>query len=324
MKKAIEVGEDAEKMLQHYIYNHMKRKNLHDVAEIYAQEANLESSQLARCEESLLTEWWESFWPTFCSRLSNEAGANAQSSGQPSMVNALSMLASLKNQGASSSQQTPMDPQQDVLPENHASSLLPLLDRNQQSSYGLNNYCNLIAHSPAEFLSAPGIYPRRTGKLPMNTVSDSILGQSAANPLLVADAFGNECLGFAPVEFLPGQALVGANMLYTMQPSGSQSHLQLPATMETPAQGTKEPKYDGLGRCVEMELTCPVGPNSSFTDHAGETNWNNQLPPTGVGMAVLGPDLYSYKSRLPDSFLQFFHQTVDMYMAGSYPPPEQF
>lgn len=44
-------------------------------------------SSVARCEESLLTKWWESFWPAFCLRLSNEEGANAQSAGQVFLMN---------------------------------------------------------------------------------------------------------------------------------------------------------------------------------------------------------------------------------------------
>lgn len=138
------------------------------------------------------------------------------------MVNALAMLASLKNQGDNATMETPIVPNfNNVMQENHASSLLPLLERNQLISRGLNNCGNVIAHSPAELL-APGIYPRRTDKLPLNTVSVSILGPSAATPLLVAEAFGNERLGFPPVELLPGQVRVGANMLYMMPPSGIQ------------------------------------------------------------------------------------------------------
>ncbi|KAK1366728.1 hypothetical protein POM88_042289 [Heracleum sosnowskyi] len=65
-------------------------------------------------------------------------------------------------------------------------------------------------------------------KLPMNTISDSILGQSAAKPLLSAEAFENEFLEFPPVELLHEQELVDADTLYMMPPSGCQSHLQLP------------------------------------------------------------------------------------------------
>ncbi|KAK1370189.1 hypothetical protein POM88_036281 [Heracleum sosnowskyi] len=410
---AMENGEDAEKMLQLYIYNHMKKKNLHEAAEIYAQEANLEMSQMARCDESLLTEWWRSFWPTFCSRLSNKSGANAQSSGQPSIETTQAMLASLHIDGTSSSRQAPTSiAQQDVLPEiattgmsrqlagktpiipnfqyvmqeNHDSSLFPLLERNQPIICGSNNCGNVIAPSPAELLSAPGVYQNRTGKLPMNTISDSILGQSAAKPLLAAEAFGNEFLEFPPVELLHEQELVDADMLYMMPPSGCQSNLQLPATMETPAQVTKIPQNDRPGRSDNMELTHPVGPDSPITiieenaglsaaqalgkgplgfppvqllpteitsvlphvnpsqlqmpvsvqpppqaargwslpvaaPNAGEANRNNHLPPTGMQMGVPGPDLDSYKSRLPDSFLQFFRQTVEMY---TNQPPQQF
>ncbi|KAK1380775.1 hypothetical protein POM88_027519 [Heracleum sosnowskyi] len=65
-------------------------------------------------------------------------------------------------------------------------------------------------------------------KLPMNTISDSILGQSAAKRLLSAEAFENEFLEFPPVELLHEQELVDADTLYMMPPSGCQSHLQLP------------------------------------------------------------------------------------------------
>lgn len=169
---------------------------------------------------------------------------------QLSTANALEMLESLKNQGASSSLQTPMDPLLDVLPviantvisqqlagntpiipifnnvkqENHVYSLLPPLERNYQVIRGLYNCDNVIAQSPAEFFSAPGIYQHIIGKLPMNTVSDSILEQSysSANPLSVEEAFGYGRFGFAPVELLPGQVLVNADSLYPMPPSGNQ------------------------------------------------------------------------------------------------------
>lgn len=215
-----------------------------------------------------MTEWWQFFWPTFCSRLSNKAGENVESSGQQSMENAMAMLASKKNQGASSSRQTPNDPQHDVLP------VIATTGIRQQ-------------------LSNPGIYQRRTGKLPMDTINDSGLGQSAAEPWLVAEAFGNERLPPA----------VG---------SQSHSHLQLPPTVETPAQVTEDPKDYGLGWFDEMELSRPVGPNSTsaiVADHAGEVNWNNQLPPTGLAV-VPGPDLLSYQSRVPDEFLLFIRQVV--------------
>ncbi|XP_074335461.1 uncharacterized protein LOC141672712 [Apium graveolens] len=354
-KMAIEKDEDAEKMLQYYIYNRMKKENLHDVAEIYAQEANLEISKLARCEESMLTKWWESFWPTFCLRLSSKRGENVQSAGQLSTGYALAMLASLKNQGASSSGQTPKEPQQNVLPvtgnpvmshqftgnapiipnfsnvmqENHVSGMLPELERYQQDTRGLYNCDNVIAQSPAELFSAPGNYQHRAGNLPMKTVSDGFLGQSSAKPLFVAETFGNKHLGFAPDELLPGQALVGANTLfYPMPPSGSQSHLQLPAlpaTMEIPGEVTQDPYNYGLARFANMGLSSPVGPNSTFSmiaDHAGEANyWMNQLPPTGLAMAVPGPDFLVYRSRVPDALLLSFHLAAEAY-SRLYPPAQ--
>ncbi|KAL1833207.1 hypothetical protein ACET3Z_002858 [Daucus carota] len=75
---------------QLYIYNRLKKKNLHSVAEIFAQEANLKQSQMVSCNDNLLEEWWETFWPTYCS----VAEPNGQSSGQSSMVNAPGQLAS--------------------------------------------------------------------------------------------------------------------------------------------------------------------------------------------------------------------------------------
>ncbi|KAK1379615.1 hypothetical protein POM88_026359 [Heracleum sosnowskyi] len=54
--------------------------------------------------------------------------------------------------------------------ENHDSSLLPLLERNQPIIRGSNNSGNVIAPSPAELLSAPGVYQNRTELVDADTL----------------------------------------------------------------------------------------------------------------------------------------------------------
>ncbi|WOG89833.1 hypothetical protein DCAR_0209072 [Daucus carota subsp. sativus] len=146
---------DAQKMLELYIYDHMKKKNLLDVASRFAKEANVETSQLGETDENLLLEWWEFFCPAFCSG----ARVNAQSSGQA--------MASWENQGAGSTRQTSMvNLQPDMLAEfsttggeDNGSSQMP--SRGRVDSDGLNHVLSRT-HAPAIYLLLMALYVVRT------------------------------------------------------------------------------------------------------------------------------------------------------------------
>ncbi|XP_074331145.1 uncharacterized protein LOC141668253 isoform X2 [Apium graveolens] len=70
-KHAFGKGWDSGKMLQLCIYDRMKKKGLHNAAEMFAKEVNLAMVEFVNFEEGLLQEWWEVFWPQFCSRKTN-------------------------------------------------------------------------------------------------------------------------------------------------------------------------------------------------------------------------------------------------------------
>ncbi|XP_073273742.1 uncharacterized protein [Primulina huaijiensis] len=54
---------DAQKMLDKYIHDYMIRNNMHDAANIFAEEANVCRRPVAiNSEEGFLAEWWSLFW----------------------------------------------------------------------------------------------------------------------------------------------------------------------------------------------------------------------------------------------------------------------
>lgn len=87
---------DHGKMLRYYIYNTMKKEGFHVVADVFACEEKLDMFEVVEVNENLLAEWWESFWPRFCS-----------GPAKPIIDDAMALLASMKKSGATSSQQIP-------------------------------------------------------------------------------------------------------------------------------------------------------------------------------------------------------------------------
>lgn len=193
---------DAEKMLHLYIYNYMKKRGLHGAAETFAKETNIEMLELDY-DEGLLTDWWELFWPKFCSRMTQQVEGNPQSSAQPPIKVALDMLAAMKSPKAGGSRQ-------------------PLT--------GNLHVNNVMGQPPASVLQTfPGISQRRAGKHPMTTDTTSIPGKSAAR------AMGKGPLGFPPVKLLPTE-------ITAVLPPGNPSHLQRPVTIQPPPQVVRAPQ----------------------------------------------------------------------------------
>ncbi|KAL3519778.1 hypothetical protein ACH5RR_017927 [Cinchona calisaya] len=68
------------KLLDKYIHEYMKRKNMHETAGIFAQEAGVDENLSLGIDsaEGFLTEWWDIFWDLFSSRVSqSRAGESA-------------------------------------------------------------------------------------------------------------------------------------------------------------------------------------------------------------------------------------------------------
>lgn len=71
---------DAEKMLQVYILDYMKKKNMHTAADVFATEANVGSNPIAiESAGGFLAEWWSIFYDVFASRQAmGEQGTSQQ------------------------------------------------------------------------------------------------------------------------------------------------------------------------------------------------------------------------------------------------------
>ncbi|KAL3522293.1 hypothetical protein ACH5RR_015127 [Cinchona calisaya] len=76
---------DAQKILDKYIHDYMKRKNMHETAEIFAQEANVDDKAAVAIDapEGFLKEWWSLFWDVFSSRLESSSQAAAATGNVP-------------------------------------------------------------------------------------------------------------------------------------------------------------------------------------------------------------------------------------------------
>ncbi|XP_073038699.1 uncharacterized protein [Primulina eburnea] len=62
---------DAQKMLDKYVHDYMIRNNMHDAANIFAEEANICLRPVAiNSEEGFLAEWWSLFWDVYSDILS--------------------------------------------------------------------------------------------------------------------------------------------------------------------------------------------------------------------------------------------------------------
>ncbi|XP_063944340.1 uncharacterized protein LOC108206616 [Daucus carota subsp. sativus] len=186
----------AEEMLHLCIYNHMKRSGLHEVAETFAKEANIEMADLVH-DERMLTDWWGIFWPQFGSRMAMQPGENPESSAQPSVKEALEILSSLNRTNVGIARAPP----------------------NGNPSQHVNN---VMGQSPEGwFQTPPEDSQRRAGKHPMNTDTTSILGRSAAGEM------GMGALMFPPVHFLPTEMTSGLHI-------NKYSHLHMPGTIQPP------------------------------------------------------------------------------------------
>ncbi|XP_063940434.1 uncharacterized protein LOC108194830 isoform X2 [Daucus carota subsp. sativus] len=271
------------------------------------------------------------------------AGANGQSSGQPSMVNAPGQLAS----------QVPMSGAEWFHP------CQPLFHADQM--YYTMPPSNTLSHQ-----QIAGAHGQSSGQSSMVNAPGQLASQV---PMLGAEWFH------------PSQPLFLADhMHYTMPPSNTLSQQQIPVlATEAPFQVTKDPKNDGLGMCAlqygwpaaqargegplgfvplqfPMTLSIPVPPvidsshlqmaytvqpppqvamvNSTYpgwqesTDtpaapSPGEANWKDKRPLTGGQMAVPGPDLAPYESGVSASSVPLTHQAAQMHRAGSHPPADQ-
>ncbi|XP_034697287.1 transcriptional corepressor LEUNIG-like [Vitis riparia] len=126
---------DAEKMLQVYILDYMKKKNMHTAADVFATEANVGSNPIAiESAGGFLAEWWSIFYDVFASRQAmGEQGTSQQEA---------------RGDGSSLEIQTTENELQSLHP------LVPNFEMNQQTPGLFTNLENMLGQQSSSLSAA--------------------------------------------------------------------------------------------------------------------------------------------------------------------------
>ncbi|CAK9176171.1 unnamed protein product, partial [Ilex paraguariensis] len=153
---------DPQKMLDLYILDYMKRNNMHETAEIFANEAGVPPNPaVLSSPEGFLTEWWSVFWEVYSSRLPSH-----QEAGEESSVKASQMMGDELQNVFPMMTSPGMNQQRAGQIPNELQNIFPMMTSpglNQQRAGQIPNELQNVF----PMMTSPGMNQQRAGQIPI-------------------------------------------------------------------------------------------------------------------------------------------------------------